>query len=166
MLISKDHRVASSFAAISTVVIMVFLVVGLASCQSAGYHAPETSAPTTGVLETNYCQKSPSVVDGAIVIRGGSVNTKTLTDGGDVDGAGYMTDLSVNCSGATAAANTAANRALYIAGIPNPNYGVTSAKKICQQGGYIKPTPYPGHPYHCTVWHLKPKTAASLFTQY
>ena len=117
-------------------------------------------------LTTSYCSKSPEVADGAIVIRGGLVNSKALAEGGEIDGAGYMTDLSVNCSGLADAPNNVANRRHYKRGIPNTQYGVTSAKKICQKGGYIRPTPYPGHPYHCTVWHLKPKDAASLFTQY
>ncbi len=126
--------------------------------------ACRTAAPAAP--QTNYCSKSPSVVDDAIVIRGGDVNARSLEEGGDVDQAGYMTDLSVNCSGLFPAPNNPANRATYKEGIPNVSYGVTSAKRICQAGGYIATTPYEGHRYHCTVWHLKPAAAASLFTQY
>jgi hypothetical protein len=138
---------------------MSFALALLAAASSALSAAPKTA-------QQDFCKKSPEVVDGAIVIRGGDVSADSLRIGGDVGVDGYMTDLSVNCSGLASAEDSAANRAKYRAGIPNDNYGVTSAKKVCQAGGYIATTPYKGHEYHCTVWHLKPREASSLFTQY
>ena len=116
---------------------------------------------------TSYCKlKGNGIVDGAIIIRGGYVNAHSLAEGGGVGVDGKLTDLSVNSSGDVSAPNTAANRNRYRAGIPNAHYGVTSAKKVCQAGGYLMMTPNPGNEYHCTLWGITPKKAASLFTQY
>ena len=141
------------------------LVLAGGACAIAACAQPGARPAVAGPM-TNFCKKSPGVVDGAIVIRGGEVNATKLREGGDVGPDGYMTDLSVNCSGSVDAPNTQANRKKYRDGIPNSYYGVTSARRICQEGGYLAPTPYAGHPYHCTLWHMKPERAAPLFTRY
>lgn len=105
---------------------------------------------------------NPAWADG-LVIRGGTCSANAFKTGSGVTvippGSDNIFDLSVNC---TAVTNNKVNFNAYTAGIPGPNYCVSTIADLERAGAQVKTDPIPGNPIHCLVSGDAKKIAGKL----
>ena len=131
-------------------------IVGVAEHIAAGQR--RSRAPSQLRLVSGHCVAAEAG-DDALVVRGGT-NTADRFSGGSgvtIDDAGNVHGVSVN---------SAPGRSLedLTQGIPNKQVGVTTVGDIKAAGGYVKPDPTPGNPFHCLIGGCSPEQFSNLFT--
>ena len=146
---AAQNRVGASTPAVAN-------TVGVSTDIGAGQRLGKTVLQFGIVVATGVAAETG---DDALVVRGGT-NTADRFSGGSgvtIDDAGNVHGVSVN---------SAPGRSLedLTQGIPNKQVGVTTVGDIKAAGGYVRPDPTPGNPFHCLIGGCSPEQFSNLFT--